>query len=65
MTTKEEVEKFIEQLKEEANSCEEIGSRFSSSKMYEEADRLQSLLDRGIIPQDISKNNPSFQCQGQ
>lgn len=52
-TTKEEVEKFISQLQDEADACEDIGSNFSASNMRNEAERLQNLLDRGIIPQAI------------
>jgi len=47
---KEEVEKFINQLELEADSCEEIGSNFLASSMRNEAKRLQKLLDKGIIP---------------
>lgn len=49
--TKEEVEQFISKLEMEAQACEEIGSNFSASEMREEAERLQKLLDKGIIPQ--------------
>ncbi len=52
-TTKKEVEKFIAQLESEADACEDIGSNFSASNMREEAERLQKLLDKGIIPQAI------------
>ena len=48
---KEEVEQFISDLEDEAAACEEIGSNFSASEMRNEADRLQKLLDKGIIPQ--------------
>lgn len=51
--TKEEVEKFILQLEIEAEACEEIGSMFSATSMRNEAERLQELLDKGIIPQAI------------
>lgn len=54
ITTKEEVEKFIAQLEVEADACEDIGSNFSASNMREEAERLQKLLDRGIIPQNVN-----------
>lgn len=52
-TTKEEVERFISQLEDEADACAEIGSNFSASNMRAEAERLQKLLDKGIIPQVI------------
>lgn len=54
MTTRQEVEQFIARLQDEANACSEIGSNFSASQMYEEADRLQALLDKGIVPQAIN-----------
>jgi hypothetical protein len=57
MTTKEEVKKFISQLEEEAMYCEEIGSNFSASAMLNEAERLQKLLDRGIVPQNVNTKN--------
>lgn len=50
-TTLQEVEVFIQSLLDEARACEEIGSNFSASEYREEANRLQSLLDRWIIPQ--------------
>ncbi len=49
--TREEVERFIDQLEMEADACEDIGSNFSAFSMRGEAKRLQRLLDRGIIPQ--------------
>jgi hypothetical protein len=51
MTTRKEVENFIFQLENEADACEDIGSRFSASNMREEAERLRKLLNKGIIPQ--------------
>lgn len=52
--TRQEVEKFISQLEMEADACEEIGSNFSASNMRSEAERLQKLLDKGIIPKEVN-----------
>ena len=50
-TTKEEVERFINQLECEAAEMGDRGYNFSASNMLNEAERLQKLLKRGIIPQ--------------
>lgn len=49
----EKVNKFIYQLEQEADACEEIGCSFSASNMRNEADRLKRLLAKGIIPKQI------------
>ena len=53
MTKREDVENFIYKLETEADECEDAGFNFSSSNMRTEADRLQRLLDKGIVPQEI------------
>lgn len=53
MTTRKEVEKFIFQLETEAEELD--ANSFIYSEYREEIDRLQALLDRDIIPQDISQ----------
>jgi predicted transcriptional regulator len=56
-TTREDVENFIGLLEIEAVACEDIGSIFSASSMRNEAERLQKLLDKGIIPQKQTNNS--------
>jgi len=52
-TTREEVEEFIAELHMEADALDEIGSSYGASQYRKEAERLQKLLDRGIIPQQV------------